>query len=156
MKAKHLATLASSLVLAAVLAGPAAADPKEGGRANVVIQPEPPGLMAVWEAFVESYRRLGNDPLVGRRLVALLHRAGAAPRRATFVHFGACAGDPSFPAFASNLLENLRGARGAILETGLVDGPALDAALLAFTAFAARPDAVIWYAMPWAEGVRPG
>ena len=120
------------------------------------LHPEPTGLAPVWEAFVESYRRLGNDPRVGRRLVALRPGAGAAPRRATFVHFGACAGDPSFPAFASNLLENLRGARGAILATGLVDGPALDAALLAFTAFAARPDAVIWYAMPWAEGVRPG
>ena len=45
MKAKLLGTLATSLVLAAALAGPALAGPKEGGRANVVIQPEPPGIM---------------------------------------------------------------------------------------------------------------
>jgi SAM-dependent methyltransferase len=118
------------------------------------LHPEPPGLMRVWDAFVESYRRLGNDPLVGRRLVELLHGAGASPRRATFVFFGACAGDPAFPGFAANLAGNLRGARAAILGTGLVDEPALDAALAAFDAFAARPDAAIWYAMPWAEGVR--
>jgi len=45
MKANVLATAASSLALLAALASPALADPKYGGRANVVIQPEPPGLM---------------------------------------------------------------------------------------------------------------
>src|SRR5262249_52749630 len=34
--------------------------------------PEAPGVMAVWRAYVRTYDRLGNDPIVGRRLVELL------------------------------------------------------------------------------------
>ena len=45
------------------------------------IWPEPPGVLAMWRAYIESYVRLGNDPHVGRKLVALLHGAGASPRR---------------------------------------------------------------------------
>ncbi|TDT99248.1 MULTISPECIES: ABC transporter substrate-binding protein [Azorhizobium] len=48
MKAKLLGTLAASVALSVLAAGGAFAQqgtPKEGGRANVVIQPEPPGLM---------------------------------------------------------------------------------------------------------------
>src|SRR5262245_1028011 len=43
--------------------------------------PEPPGLGPIWHAYVRSYDRLGNDPYVGRRLVALLPGAGANPVR---------------------------------------------------------------------------
>jgi hypothetical protein len=32
------------------------------------LHPEPPGLLAVWRAFVRTYDRNGNDPYVGRRL----------------------------------------------------------------------------------------
>jgi SAM-dependent methyltransferase len=120
------------------------------------LHPEPPGFAAAWEAFVRSYDRLGNDPFVGRRLVALLHGAGARPRRATWIFFGACAGDPAFPGFAENLAGNLRGARDAIAATGMVSADALERTLAALTEFGERPDAAIWYAMPWAEGVRAG
>lgn len=119
------------------------------------LHPEPPGLMAVWRAFVETYRALGNDPVVGRRLAALLHGAGARPRRATFVFFGACAGDPAFPGFAANLAANLAGARDAIAATRLVSAADVDRAVAAVSAFGGRPDAAIWYAMPWVEAVRP-
>jgi len=118
------------------------------------LQPEPPGLRPVWECFVRSYDRLGNDPFVGRRLPALLHAAGATPRRITMVFFGACAGEPSFPGLVRNLVGVLAGARAAIAATGLVDGEVVDGALRAVEAFAARPDAALWYAMPWAEGVK--
>ncbi len=118
------------------------------------LHPEPPGVPAAWEAFVRGYDRLGNDPFVGRRLPALLHAAGAAPRRITWVFFGACAGDPSFPAFVANLSANLAGARAAVAATGMVDGDALDRATDELARFAERPDAAIWYAMAWAEGVR--
>src|SRR3984893_16742450 len=43
--------------------------------------PEPAGFTALWRAFQRSYDRLGCDPYVGRRLVSLLHEAGAAPVR---------------------------------------------------------------------------
>jgi len=119
------------------------------------LHPEPPGLRAAWKAFLRSYDRNGNDPFVGRRLAALLHRAGALPSRITWVFFGACAGEPDFPAFVENLSQNLRGAREPIAGTGLVDGPALERLAEELRSFAARPDAAIWYAMAWAEGTRP-
>jgi SAM-dependent methyltransferase len=49
--------------------------------------PEPPGLAPVWQAYQRSYHRHGNDPIVGRRLVQLLHQAGAQPRRNTWIFF---------------------------------------------------------------------
>jgi len=119
------------------------------------LHPEPPGVRAVWEAFVRTYDRLGNDPFVGRRLAALLAGAGARPRRATWIFFGACHGDPAFPGFARNLAGNLTGARDAIAATGMVSGEDVDAAAAALEDFARRPGASIGYAMPWAEGVRP-
>jgi SAM-dependent methyltransferase len=120
------------------------------------VHPEPPGLLAVWRAFVETYRALGNDPLVGRRLAALLHGAGARPRRATLVFFGSCAGDPSFPGFVSNFATNLDGAREAIAATRLASLADVDRAVEAIRTWGERPDAALWYAMPWVEGVKPG
>ena len=38
--------------------------------------PEPPGFSLVWNAYQRTYDRHGNDPIVGRRLVQLLHQAG--------------------------------------------------------------------------------
>jgi hypothetical protein len=46
-------------------------------------------------------------------------------------------------------------ARQFILENRLFDERAFDAAVTAFQAWSVRPDAAIWYAMNWAEGVRP-
>jgi SAM-dependent methyltransferase len=115
--------------------------------------PEPPGFAAIWAAYQRCYDRAGNDPIVGRRLVQLLHEAGAAPRRATWVPFGACAGDPEFPGFAQNLAHVVAQARPRLQGLGIPDAQ-LDAALEALRAWASRPDAVLWYAMAWAEGVR--
>src|SRR3954447_14751891 len=61
--------------------------------------PEPPGFAALWHAFQRSYDRLGCDPCVGRRLISLLHEAGATPLRSTWIFFGACAGEPRWPGF---------------------------------------------------------
>src|SRR5213595_4141961 len=63
------------------------------------LYPEPPGFMTLWRAYERTYDRLGCDPYIGRRLVSLLHEAGAQPVRATWIFFGACAGQPNFPAF---------------------------------------------------------
>jgi SAM-dependent methyltransferase len=118
------------------------------------LHPEPPGVAAVWEAFIRSYDRNGNDPFVGRRLVALLASAGASPRRATWIFAGACAGEPAFPGFVANLAGNLRGAREAIAAVGMTSEEDVDDALDALEEFAHRKDASVGYAFPWAEGVR--
>jgi ubiquinone/menaquinone biosynthesis C-methylase UbiE len=117
--------------------------------------PEPPGLMSVWEAYIRSYERLGHDPFVGRRLVALLHQAGAVRTRNTWLFFGACAGSPAFADVVDNLARILSGARDLILSAARLPELAFDQALEALDTFKGRPDAAFWFAMCWAEGFRP-
>ena len=61
--------------------------------------PENAGFGELWQAYMAVYTRMGCDPIVGRRLVELLHAAGAAPCRNTWVFFGSCAGEQGFRCF---------------------------------------------------------
>jgi SAM-dependent methyltransferase len=115
------------------------------------LHPEPPGLRPVWEAYQRTYDRAGNDPIIGRRLPALLHAAGAHPLRCTWVFFGACHGDPTFTAFLHNLAIILEQAIPAITATGLVDAAAITRTAAEVRALITRPGAALWYAMSWAE-----
>lgn len=117
--------------------------------------PEPAGLAPVWRAYQRTYDRHGNDPSIGRRLVQLLHQAGAAPCRNTFVFFGACAGDPDFENFARNIASVISGSTDDIVETGVARG-AVERLVAELATWSTAPDAAIWYGMNWAEGVRPG
>lgn len=116
--------------------------------------PEPPGFAALWNAYSRTYDRLGCDPYVGRRLASLLHEAGARPVRSTLVNFGGCAGEASFPGLIENMSGLLAGARGPVVEGGLLGAAEFDGALEALRAWALRPDAAFWYGIFWAEGVR--
>lgn len=120
----------------------------------VRLWPEPPGFMAVWQAYIRIYDRLGNDPFVGRRLVSLLHAAGAAPVRNTWVFFGGCAGAPVFPAVVDNVAGILNGAREAIVSIARTEPDSFDRALAAFKEWSTRPDAAFWFGVSWAEGIR--
>jgi SAM-dependent methyltransferase len=117
--------------------------------------PEPPGAMALWRAYIRAFESLGNDPYVGRRLVSLLHQAGATPRRNTWIFFGSCAGHPAFPLLVDNLLTLLHGARARIVGGGHLEARAFREATAAIGRWRRRPDAAFWYAIAWAEGVRP-
>ncbi|MBI1827063.1 MAG: methyltransferase domain-containing protein [Planctomycetes bacterium] len=52
--------------------------------------PEPPHFRVFWDAYVETYEHVGNDPYVGRKLISLMHNAGALPTRNTWIFFGTC------------------------------------------------------------------
>ena len=117
--------------------------------------PEPPHVMVVWRAYMRTYDRLGNDPLVGRRLVQLLAGAGLTPRRIEQLPFGACSGQPAFVPLVRNLANIFRGARAEILATGGADEVEFADALAALEAFERRPDGAFWYVIRWAEGVKP-
>src|SRR5436190_13533167 len=116
--------------------------------------PEPGGFHALWRAFQRTYDRLGCDPFIGRRLVSLLHEAGAAPHRSTWIYFGSCAGEAKWPGFVENIHSQLAGAREAMVSGGLLGAAEIDAALSAFRAWGERRDPAIWYAVRWAGGVR--
>ncbi|HEV3449099.1 MAG TPA: methyltransferase domain-containing protein [Gemmataceae bacterium] len=117
--------------------------------------PEPPGVRQVWEAYVRTYDRLGNDQFIGRRLVSLLHEAGAVPQRNTWIFFGGCQGHPAFTALALNMIKILEGARDTVLAQSFLNAEYFDAGIQALQAWRQRPEAALWYAISWAEGVRP-
>jgi SAM-dependent methyltransferase len=117
--------------------------------------PEPPGFSRLWRAYERTYDRLGCDPYVGRRLATLLHQAGAKPMRTSFLFFGACSGEPRFRPLVENMVGLLFGARDPIVQGGLLEPEQFDQSLDALRLWAGRPDAALWYAIFWAEGIRP-
>ena len=117
--------------------------------------PEIPGFAPLWSAYQEAFRRLGTDPEIGKRLVSLLHEAGAKPRRNTWIFFGSCAGSDDWEPLVANLLGVLRTARGTIEEHTLLTPEAYAYAMKEVAGWAERPDAALWFAIAVAEGVRP-
>ncbi|HVS18879.1 MAG TPA: methyltransferase domain-containing protein [Planctomycetota bacterium] len=117
------------------------------------LHPAAPRVERLWRAYLETYTRAGNDPFVGRRLVELLARAGARPRRNDWLFFGSCVGARDFDSVLDNLAGILRGARAAI-AAGLSEGEQ-DAGLDELERWRARDDAAVWFALCWAEGERP-
>jgi SAM-dependent methyltransferase len=118
--------------------------------------PEPAGFGPLWQAYVRVYDRLRNDPFVGRRLVELLHEAGASPQRNTWLFFGSCQGHPTFDVIVNNLANILAGARETMLAERLIGAQSFEEGLTALRAWGGRPDAALWYSTCWAEGVRQG
>jgi SAM-dependent methyltransferase len=129
---------------------------QDDDHALLTLHPEPAGFTTLWTAYMRSYDRVGNDPYIGRRLVALLHEAGAQPTRATLINFGAAAGDPLFDTWCENLARIFSGARELVLREALCDAATWDAGVAALEEWRRRPDAAAWYGVCWAEGEGPG
>jgi SAM-dependent methyltransferase len=119
------------------------------------LHPPPGGFAALWRAYMRSFRVLGNDPVIGRKLPALLCRAGARPTRNTWIFFGSCAGHRDFPLFLENLTEVLGSARRTLLSEKLIATEKFHAAMRSLRDWGERPDAAIYYSIFWAEGRRP-
>lgn len=117
--------------------------------------PEPPGFRSLWEAYIRTYDRLGNDPFIGRRLVELLVQAGAQPIRNTWIFFGSCAHHPAFLPLAENLIHILEGARQTIQSQHPLDPAYVTVTLTALEEWSRRSDAALWYSICWAEGMKP-
>ncbi|NJN43106.1 MAG: methyltransferase domain-containing protein [Flammeovirgaceae bacterium] len=105
---------------------------KPGGRivledddhAGFILFPEPPGFSILWNAYMRSYDCLGNDPFIGRRLVALLHEAGLRSIRNDLIFFGDCAGSPTFTSYVENLIGVIRTAYPTMIEHNLITAEA--------------------------------
>jgi ubiquinone/menaquinone biosynthesis C-methylase UbiE len=135
---------------------------RPGGRVAVAdddhdvlrLWPEPAGVNELWRAYMRTYDRNGNDPYIGRRLVSLLHAAGAKPVRNTWIFFGGCAGMDVFDTLAANMLGVVLTARDRIVGGDLLSESAFDESVRAYRTWAARDDAAMWFSMCWAEGRR--
>ena len=116
--------------------------------------PEPPGVNELWRAYMRTYDRNGNDPYVGRRIVSLMHAAGAQPVRNTWIFFGGCSGMEVFDTLAANMLGVVLTARDRIVGGDLLSETAFEAAVAEYREWARRADAALWFSMCWAEGKR--
>lgn len=121
----------------------------ETGRDGLEAIPE------LWDAYTEQYARLGCDAWIGRKLVTLLHAAGARPERTTQVNYGACAGEPLFRPIADNLVAVVAGARDAMVAAGTITAERFERDLATFREWSQRADAAIWYALPLVVATRP-
>lgn len=117
--------------------------------------PEPQGVYALWHAYIDVYRRIGNDPNIGRRLTGMLYKAGAELTRCDWLFFGACAGEEVFPAFVDNFAGVIVSARDGLVEHTDVTSDQIDDGIAAFRKWGEQPDSALWYATFWAEGRRP-
>lgn len=107
-----------------------------------------------WRTYWESYRDRGLDPLVGRRMPALLREAGATPTRADMVFYGAVTGERLFDPVVDNLAGVLGGAAGSLDRSGRFPRAEMERALAALDDWRRGPAATLWYSLPLAEGVR--
>ena len=117
--------------------------------------PEPEGVMDAWRAYYSSYQTLGTDPLIGRKLVSLLHGAGARPVSNTQVFYGACAGSAVFSGIIENIIGVLESARSTVISAQLMAESDYDQAITNLRGFLNVPDAAVWYGINWAEGKKP-
>lgn len=136
---------------------------RPGGRIALVdddhslmrFAPDPGGMAELWRDYAERYRDLGCDPEVGRRLVTLLVDAGAEPMRTTQIPYGGCRGEAVFDALVRNLAEVVDTGRESLLAHTEWTAERMGEAMDEFRAWAERPDAVVWYALPMAIAKRP-
>ncbi|MGH9703078.1 MAG: class I SAM-dependent methyltransferase [Candidatus Acidiferrales bacterium] len=117
--------------------------------------PEPPGSVLLWRAYMQSYTALGNDPETGVKLVQWLYSAGLKPVRNKWLWFGACSAEDTFRVKLQNKIKIISGARDVMLSHRLISESELDSALKALSEWGDRPDAAMWFAFNWAEGLRP-
>ncbi|HUI28851.1 MAG TPA: methyltransferase domain-containing protein [Candidatus Acidoferrales bacterium] len=118
------------------------------------LYPEVPEFADLWAAYMQTYAKLGNDPIVGRRLVSILHEAGALPVRNTWIFFGSCKGEKRFDVYIDNLIGVIDGARGEIVRQGLFEERKFDRIITSFQSWREGPDPSLWYAVSWAEGTK--
>jgi SAM-dependent methyltransferase len=136
---------------------------RPGGRVVLVdddhdtlrLWPDCPSFWRAWGAYCQQYTMRGMDPAVGRRLTGLLHAAGLRPARAEMLFFGACAGMELFPTVVANMAGVVAGAAEDMARAGTLSRVEIEAGLRELEDWSRRPDAALWYAVPWAAGERP-
>ena len=121
---------------------------------NMRLHPSPPGFTVLWQAYIRSYDRLGNDPFIGRRLVSILYKCGLRNIRNNVVFFGDSADSPTFQAYATNLIGILVGAKALMIKHALIDEQSFEEGIQNIQQWAENPASALWYTINWAEGTK--
>ena len=117
--------------------------------------PEPDRFAALHRSFLNWCEGQGYDPSVGRRLVDLLHRAGAVPKRSASLTVSSCAGSPSFRPLMHIVIDCFENSKNALQAMGAMSAPEFDASMQGLRNWSDHPAAALWYMTCWAEGRRP-
>jgi len=116
--------------------------------------PPMPAVDELWRALIHAFGDLGNDPFIGRKLVAMMRVADLDPVRTDCLFFGGCAGSEQWDVVVDNLEGVLTGARDAILESSAIPLDVFDEVIESLQDWRQRPDSALWYQICWAEAVR--
>ena len=114
--------------------------------------PEAPRVMELWRAYMHWFDSAGNDSIVGRKLITILHESGAQPIRSTSFSFGTCAGEASFTDGVARLREIFEAEHEGMLRGKWIDHGTFVAAIEELDSWSQRPDATVWNVVRWAEG----
>jgi len=127
---------------------------EDDDHVGLLLYPEPAGFSNLWTAYMRSYDRLGNDPYIGRRLVAMMYEAGLRQIRNDVVFFGDCAGSQTFKSYVANLIGVIESARKVMTEGNLISTSVMDESLQHLRAWSNLPYAALWYQIYWAVGFK--
>ena len=78
----------------------------------------------------------------------------ARHRRNTWIFFGTNPGDKRFDIYIDNLIGVIDGAKDEIVRQKLFYEKEFDKVIASFESWRKLPDATLWYAVSWAEGIR--
>lgn len=121
---------------------------------SITLFPEPVGFQKLWNAYMDSYVEVGNDPFIGRKLSKLLVDQGMKNIQNDVVFFGDCAGTETFPLFADNLIGIIATSYPIMIEAKLITATEYESAVQNIHSWALLPDASLWYCIYTAEGVK--
>lgn len=116
--------------------------------------PSCPPYERAWEAYWRSYSEIGCDPLVGRRLGALLYEAGLERVAVQTIFYGAHTGEELFGAVVDNLIGVIQSAAEMLDAQNLLSSNDWQRAREALDQWRRSPVACVWYALPMATAVR--
>ena len=116
------------------------------------LYPEPPGFSVIWNAYIRSFDRLGNDPFIGRRLVQLVHNAGLENIENSLIFFGGNQHQPTFNFVVENLIGIINSAKDLIIKEQLLGQETFNQCIQHIKDWGQRPDAALWYGICWVEG----
>ena len=120
----------------------------------MTLYPEPPGFQNLWNAYMDSYVEVGNDPFIGRKLHKLLIDNGIKSVTNDVVFFGDCAGTSTFQLFVDNLIEVILPSYEVMVGNNSIGEQDFKAAIEAIREWSKLPHASIWYTICFAEGIK--
>ena len=118
------------------------------------VYPQCMELQMAWQAYWESYRLLGMDPLIGRKLGSLLYEAGIRNIRIDSVFYGAHFGEELFDPVVNNLIGVMAGAVDLLSEHDLMSRDEMKSAVSAIHKWRKQESASLWYSLPLAAGIK--